>query len=67
MNRPYIDNLLKKVDSKYSLVIAAARRARQIVDGQPALVDEKKYDFKAVTIALHEIDEGKVKVVRQTP
>lgn len=29
MNRPYIDNLLKKVDSKYSLVIAAARRASQ--------------------------------------
>lgn len=64
MNRPYIDDLLKQVDSKYSLVIAAARRARQIVDGDSPLVDGDKYFNKSVTIALHEINEGKITVIR---
>ncbi len=64
MNRPYIDDLLKQVDSKYSLVIAAARRARQIVDGDSPLVDGDKYFNKSVTIALHEINEEQINVIR---
>jgi DNA-directed RNA polymerase subunit omega len=64
MNRPYIDDLLKRVDSKYSLVIAAARRARQIVDGDSPLVDVEKYSNKSVTMALNEINEEKIIVVR---
>lgn len=64
MNRPYIDDLLKRVDSKYSLVIAAARRARQIVDGDSPLVDVEKYSNKSVTMALNEINEDKIIVVR---
>lgn len=64
MNRPYIDDLLKRVDSKYSLVIAAARRGRQIVDGDSPLVDVEKYSNKSVTMALNEINEEKIIVVR---
>lgn len=64
MNKPYIDELLKRVDSKYSLVIAASRRARQIVDGDPSLVDAEKFAHKSVTIALNEINEEKVTVIR---
>ncbi len=64
MNRPYIDDLLKRVDSKYSLVIAAARRARQIVDGDSPLVDGEKYFNKSVTIALNEINEELIHVIR---
>ncbi|MDD4342829.1 MAG: DNA-directed RNA polymerase subunit omega [Eubacteriales bacterium] len=64
MNRPYIDDLLKRVDSKYSLIIAAARRARQIVDGDSPLVDVEKYSNKSVTMALNEINEEKIIVVR---
>lgn len=67
MNRPYIDDLLGKVDSKYSLVIAAARRARQLVDSQVDMKDEEGHDYKPVTLALHEINDEKVKVIRQTP
>ena len=33
MVEPTIDELLTKADSKYSLVCAAAKRAREIVDG----------------------------------
>ena len=64
MNRPFADDLLKKADSKYSLVIAAARRARQIVDGDESMIDAEKFSHKAVTIALNEIIEDKIIITR---
>ena len=36
---PSIDYLAEKVGSKYGLVIMAAKRARQLVDHAPALVE----------------------------
>ncbi|MEA4893351.1 MAG: DNA-directed RNA polymerase subunit omega, partial [Peptococcaceae bacterium] len=33
MRQPSIDKLLKQMDSKYGLVVAAAKRAREITDG----------------------------------
>ena len=38
---PSIDYLAEKVGSKYGLVIMAAKRARQLVDHAPALVESK--------------------------
>ena len=55
---PSLDNLLKKVDSKYTLVILTSRRAREIVAGERPLVSSKSN--KAVTIALEEIGADKV-------
>ena len=37
---PSINTLRDKTDSRYSLVIVAAKRARDIVDGKPALTEE---------------------------
>ena len=37
---PSINKLRDKTDSRYSLVIVAAKRARDIVDGKPALTEE---------------------------
>ena len=34
---PSINTLRDKTDSRYSLVILAAKRARDIIDGKPAL------------------------------
>lgn len=51
---PSIDQLVKKVDSKYSLVVATARRARQLRDGLPSKLDHVK-SSKNVGIALEEI------------
>lgn len=51
---PSIKSLLKKVDNKYSLVVIAAKRARQIVDGQETYIDIKSNN--PVTIATNEID-----------
>jgi DNA-directed RNA polymerase subunit omega len=55
---PPLEGLLKKVDSKYTLVLAAAKRGRQLMEGYPKLVDTRSH--KPVTIALQEIYEGKV-------
>jgi len=59
---PAIGSLLKKVDSRYTLVIVTSKRARQLVDGAPKLVNCGSE--KPVTIAIHEIDEDKITYVR---
>lgn len=55
---PSIDTLMTKVDSKYTLVIAAAKRARMLNEDQPALV--KSTATKEVSIALEEIATDKI-------
>ncbi|HYE80593.1 MAG TPA: DNA-directed RNA polymerase subunit omega [Clostridia bacterium] len=62
---PTLSSLLEKVDSKYTLVVAVAKRARQLVDGQPKLtrVDSNK----PVTIAINEINENKIMYERNKP
>ncbi len=52
---PSIDKLLEKVDSKYSLVIAASKRARIIKEGDPLLIKSPKSN-KYVGMSLEEID-----------
>lgn len=56
---PSIDDLVKKVDSKYTLVTLAAQRAREITDGQPALISGVESQ-KPVTVALKEILKDKI-------
>lgn len=58
MIEPTIDSLMEKVDSKYSLVVAAAKRARQIVDGAEPM--ERGSSNKPVSIALSEIGHDKI-------
>jgi DNA-directed RNA polymerase subunit omega len=68
---PNIDTLLERVDSKYTLVILAARRAReinsyynQLGEGRgefvPPLVETGGLRNKPLSIALEEIAEDKV-------
>lgn len=58
---PSITELLKIVDNRYSLVIATAKRARQIELGAQILTS--KDDKVPVTIASDEIAEGKVRII----
>lgn len=60
MVKPTTAELLTKVDSKFRLVIATSKRARQIAQGDEKLttIDESA----PVTIAANEIAEGKVKI-----
>ena len=49
------------VNSRYSIVIATAKRARQLIDGAESLVDA---DFpKPLSVAIEELYEGKVKII----
>ena len=57
---PSINEIKHKADSRYTLVILAAKRARDIVDGKPALVECKVN--KPVSIAAREINEDLIKV-----
>ena len=50
------------VNSRYSIVLATSKRARQIIDGCNPLVDSKK-DTKPLSIAVAELDSGKVKIL----
>ncbi|MBU3214148.1 DNA-directed RNA polymerase subunit omega [Clostridium estertheticum] len=58
MISPSIVDLLKKVDNRYSLVVATSKRARQIIEGQSPLVQVDS--TKPVTIAIEEISEGAI-------
>ena len=70
MIHPRIDELLDDVDSRYALVIVAAKRARQInnyhhqlgegtFDEFPPLVESRSKNY--LTMALEEVSEGKIK------
>jgi DNA-directed RNA polymerase subunit omega len=71
MIHPRIDELMENVDTRYALVIVAAKRARQINnyhhqlgegtfdDFPPPLVESRSKNY--LTMALEEIAEGKLK------
>jgi len=49
------------VNSRYSIVMATSKRARQIIDGSDPLVVNKV--DKALSIAVEEMNQGKIKVI----
>ena len=55
MARVTVEDCLEFVDTNYELVLKAAKRARDIAEGAPALVEED--NDKPVVIALREIAE----------
>jgi len=69
--QPRIDSLLDNVDSRYALVIVAAKRARQINnyhhqlgegtfdDNPPPLVESRSKNY--LTMALEEVAQTKLK------
>lgn len=58
MVEPCLDDLLEKVDSKYTLVTVSSKRARKIMEK-----DENNLE-NPVSLALREIADGKVTWVR---
>jgi len=58
MINPSIVDLLKKVENRYTLVAVTSKRARQLIQGDEPLIDTDI--TKPVSIAINEIDEGKV-------
>jgi len=62
MIEPSINSLMNRVDSRYTLVVATAKRARQLTDGAQKLTNCSS--DKPVTIAVNEINEGKISYIR---
>ena len=52
------------VKSRYTIVIAAAKRARQLIDGHAPMIAEEDIPVdKALSIAIEEMREGKIEIV----
>ena len=49
------------VNSRYSIVMATAKRARQLIGGQPALVPSK--GKKPLSVAVQELNESKIHIL----
>ncbi|MDF2820777.1 MAG: DNA-directed polymerase, omega subunit [Clostridiales bacterium] len=51
------------VQSRYSIVLATAKRARQIINGEkPLVADDGR---KALSLAIDELYRGKIKIVSE--
>lgn len=64
LTKPSINELLEKTDSRYTLVIETAKRARQIAQGEEPLVECPSKN--PVTIAAYEIAQDKVSYTQAT-
>ncbi len=54
----------KIVNSRYSIVLATSKRARQLIDGSEPLVNTKPGE-KPLSIAIDELNQGKIKIVAE--
>ena len=56
--KPTVNDLLKRAENRFALVIATSKRARQIANGSQVLTYVKSES--PVTLAANEINEGKI-------
>ena len=54
----------KIVNSRYSIVLATSKRARQIIGGELPLVPTK-HGEKPLSIAIDELNNGKIKIIAE--
>lgn len=62
VNKDVEEGETKVVNSRYSIVMATAKRAREIIDGSVPLVPSKDGE-KPLSVAIDELNQGKIKVV----
>ncbi|MCL1975442.1 MAG: DNA-directed RNA polymerase subunit omega [Firmicutes bacterium] len=58
LNKPPLNQMMPYVDSKYTLVIMAAKRARSTIDNNPGMLHTDM--INPVSLALEEIAAGKL-------
>lgn len=51
----------KVVNSRYSIVMATSKRARQIIEGEEPMVEAA--GGKPLSIAIEELNQGKIKIL----
>ena len=64
MTDPTILQLLEKADCRYTLVVEVSKRALQLVDGIPPLIDAKDKENMPVSIAIDEVNRGLISYER---
>lgn len=64
VNQGVEEGATKIVNSRYSIVLATAKRARQIIDGEMPLVPVKDGE-KPLSIAIDEMNQGKMTIIAQ--
>lgn len=58
------DEVKEKADSRYTLVILAAKRARHLIEGLPSLDSDTTEADKPVTVAISEISKNLITYTR---
>lgn len=64
VNKDVEEGETKVVNSRYSIVLATSKRARQIIDGDEAMVDAKA-GAKPLSVAIDELNNGKLKILAE--
>ena len=65
VNSDVEEGATKIVNSRYSIVLATSKRARQLIDGDEALVETKGGE-KPLSVAIDELNQGKIKIVAES-
>ena len=64
VNKDVEEGESKIVNSRYSIVMATSKRARQLISGELPLVPAKNGD-KPLSIEIEELNEGKLKIMAE--
>ena len=64
VNKEVEEGETKVVNSRYSIVMATAKRARQLIDGDIPLVKTKNGE-KPLSIAIDELNSGNIKIIAE--
>ncbi len=64
VNQDVEEGATKIVNSRYPIVVATSKRARQIIDGEQPLVYAKEVD-KPLSIAIDELNNSKIKIIAE--
>jgi len=64
VNQDALEGATKIVNSRYSIVLATSKRARQIIDGEGSMVTVKSGE-KPLSTAIAELSHGKIKIVAE--
>ena len=64
VNKDVEEGETKVVNSRYSMVLATSKRARQLIDGDVPMVHAKS-GAKPLSIAIEELEEGQLKIMAE--
>lgn len=64
VNKDVEEGETKVVNSRYSIVMATSKRARQLIDGRSPLVSVRSGE-KPLSIAIDELNSGSIKIVAE--